>query len=1462
MSFKYIDENISTDNPFVDILMYNLKILLFNCIVKDEDAANKAETKESLNDSEIYMACMENTASLGIFPEIPEQFMRSVGMTDRDIQIYKNFGNDYMFIPEDDGTTTYRRDLLNLMRPYYIRNYEEKNEYYRKICGLPPLGDWGIPMRDYEYLLPSNFYYSGEFVHEIGASACAELESLGILDIIKADYPDAEYLNYITAGITIYDARKKLDFQLLFVPREGLDSMVVEEFETVYNSRREYLLKAVYSDAMGIESEYYHKVMTVYLLLMVMMDILSEVQSHIIKRDILDRRCIEYIFSMFGMPYYRAIPYKYQRRLCMNIHDLVKYKASATEMLNISKIFGFDNIEIFKYYILKVRKFDQWGDFLWSANQIHMFNENNVIKLDTTKEKLSEPSPPRPVPGNLNWYQNESSKVNPVYYDESGLTQIDDEDDTTSATEGALSGDELLQPTLPAGYIERYIPFPFEYFLEKGNVMLVRIDDYILKKGTDYVIYNYNKIRIKQSLITNHTYIIYDFYYNINTVEKTFDVDTAHALQMYTYLSTTHKSNVISIANTPFPKYFAEGQEVIVSIGSIWLSPGMYTINSAKETITINFDKRFVVGREVYVFCIYSSYLESKFEKHAVIATEKDQYRFYIPEPFPYYVLNENTFYVTVGSTYISPERYKINYSNVAGRCELEFTDGTKLQPGRPIVFNDLYSKNAIVNRIYMRRDTIELEATVRYQTEFEIDLPVTNYVGCGYKLYLKIHNTWLKETKYTYTNHSVIILDEALAINPGEKIEVLCIYCAKDRTQDKYSNVKVTRDYRIASKNRQKKFDVVLPVKHYNTKYNQVIVDIEGKYLVPNTDYTITYDGLEAKTATIKILDKNNRPMMMQKVNYTFVFNGDAEYVTALSTQEIPMAGTTANAKFSLEFPFFPYLQTGQDFLVIIGSTIVAKSRIHLIDQFTFYIDDYEPVNGRNITILYIYSNWYILNPPNKLIEEWKPVKIGTEDHVDIPEPGENYIANDWPYVVSYNNRKYLEETKYDVINARFYTYPPPDLLNKKYGDTITFIFIYLLQAPYVDTDIGEEYEKTMDLQFVKIPLSDIYSSMYLQDQTRWKNYDATVYRDGWWDGQYYKENSHELIKRDIYRSKFNYMRTKYYAVTQQINLSQFTRHIAYFYSMLYDDVYLEKELNVIVPSISQVHPCNIAHLFVYMTCLGYLYDGGEPIVLTSPVTALSAMGFNFKTDLEKLKQYILDNNRDLDMFDIWDFIKQENQITAFSDFMELYKNNYQVMDYITKSMVESQDYREYRIWKYLYDALMTWKFNYDYFKLGNGAQALTYPEFLQDKDNLLFIDYKNIEALSDPDARADKIISRVDDIVYTLEEFVEKKYSDIFLELPGRSANHVMTYMMMILNFFKSYKVHFLGRSQDLTITGGNDEDSTIRMYDLVRTRATSDHKEYYTMIPDVKTKAIDRVSDSYEMVEDVTIRDIRVN
>ena len=63
------------------------------------------------------------------------------------------------------------------------------------------------------------------------------------------------------------------------------------------------------------------------------------------------------------------------------------------------------------------------------------------------------------------------------------------------------------------------------YFLQKGNVMFVKIGDYILKEGTDFVIFNYNKIRINSSLMTNSDDIItYEFYYDKDTVNEDFTV--------------------------------------------------------------------------------------------------------------------------------------------------------------------------------------------------------------------------------------------------------------------------------------------------------------------------------------------------------------------------------------------------------------------------------------------------------------------------------------------------------------------------------------------------------------------------------------------------------------------------------------------------------------------------------------------------------------------------------------------------------------------------------------------------------------------------------------------------------------------------------------------------------------------------------------------------------------------------
>ena len=145
----------------------------------------------------------------------------------------------------------------------------------------------------------------------------------------------------------------------------------------------------------------------------------------------------------------------------------------------------------------------------------------------------------------------------------------------------------------------------------------------------------------------------------------------------------------------------------------------------------------------------------------------------------------------------------------------------------------------------------------------------------------------------------------------------------------------------------------------HYNTKFNKVVIDVNG-YVLPESYYELEY-APDGKTFNLTIKEYDVRPKIGEKIHITFIYNGDAEYVIQMDTQQIPLTSPDQK-QFSIDFPFYPYLQTGADIIVIIGQTMVAKSRIKWINQFTIEISDTEKdiVPGKTLTILYIYNSYY----------------------------------------------------------------------------------------------------------------------------------------------------------------------------------------------------------------------------------------------------------------------------------------------------------------------------------------------------------------------------------------------------------------------------------------------------------------------------------------------------------------------
>lgn len=372
-------DKIFTDNPFIDELVYFTKIIAVNAIIKDSDKADAAETIDSLKAADLYIACREGKARFDNFTydyDILVDFLPPA--------IINECVRDNDKIPNE-----YRNKLLQLKVQNYINNYEEENDYYRNFMGLPPTED---TKKDFVYLTQDQIDSIPTLtnpkspVHLMNNEDLTILYSHGIIDDLIEEYPDKTYLKFMgDNAIDVYKARKALEFQILYIPTVS-NNELMERWNTKYEQNRTYTLKTYYSEAYKLYSDYYNNFIIIFIVLQTMMDIISEVQEFIARRDIFDDRSIRYLFESYGIPYYPEIPRVYQIAMVRNINRLLKWKASTKNMIDICSLFGFDEVDIFRYYLLRDRRVvpDNDNDY---TNDQYQFNYKTIID-ENGEEKI------------------------------------------------------------------------------------------------------------------------------------------------------------------------------------------------------------------------------------------------------------------------------------------------------------------------------------------------------------------------------------------------------------------------------------------------------------------------------------------------------------------------------------------------------------------------------------------------------------------------------------------------------------------------------------------------------------------------------------------------------------------------------------------------------------------------------------------------------------------------------------------------------------------------------------------------------------------------------------------------------------------------------------------------------------------------------------------------------------------
>lgn len=379
MNKPTLSNKVFTENPLLDEIVYNARQLATGVILKDEDKANNAESAESMHLGDVLIAINRGNIKFTNF-DYDEEFLSIFYTSKEDISRY---AQDNSLIPASD-----RQKILNKAVEVFTANYVEYNDYYRMLHGLPKYDETGIweglwidtryisdenptsmdyifKMKPYDDSSSLNADGSSVYklIHELDQATKNILFDTGTCEqiIYASDYlasweltqDDVMYVMHIgDREVDYYNARSAEKFALLYCP--SCDSEEVKRrFKDIFEANRLYTLYTVYSEAYKFRSDYYDNFIMIFLIVQTIIDMIVELPEYIIRRDVFDTRTCKYIFESNGVKYFKDIPLKYQIALVKNLNKLIKFKSTDKCIVDIISIFGVENIQVFKYYIMR-----------------------------------------------------------------------------------------------------------------------------------------------------------------------------------------------------------------------------------------------------------------------------------------------------------------------------------------------------------------------------------------------------------------------------------------------------------------------------------------------------------------------------------------------------------------------------------------------------------------------------------------------------------------------------------------------------------------------------------------------------------------------------------------------------------------------------------------------------------------------------------------------------------------------------------------------------------------------------------------------------------------------------------------------------------------------------------------------------------------------------------------------------
>ena len=1438
------------------------------------------------------------------------------------LEIYSNsveMLNSYLSSIDKNEADKIRESITADMISWYVANYKETNNYYRTLIGLPPMDENKVQYKDtllrsYNELTDSYIEFGDTLLNMIPKGIYPDihwtrleicefdqydisiLNEYGVLDKYKelakrTDNRRYKYFDYLGDNkLNIYTCRKAYEYELIGMPTVD-NSEIKKIFVDKYVINRDYIIKTVCSDAYKFQSDYYNKFIIIFIMINTIMDVLADIPRMIINRDIFDSRCIKYLFESYGIPYYSEIPVKYQQAMLKNLNILIKYKSSTKNMIDICNLFGFSDIKVFGYYMLKEHNKDSnTGEYIFKDESLVNYDLDKLYVKDK-KGSIKDISGVRY--SLLTEYKNYDAKK---YTDT--ITIQNNDGSTTEKVIIKNTADVYIMD----GANNIFIPLKdADYFkkIKANNTVAtlkfvkVPIDESLTdyKNNKDYII-NYDEIvneddtwdggtpheLVKQDIIDYNFNAVLTKYISVETITKMTEL-TFQVSYFYNMLFDNLYSEEALTVEIPYIKV---GHKFKFMDVVCYLFALMYVYNGIEDNIMYsptqmlyikgyNFNKDLdTVLKDVKAFSQADNPMDQEniFDINKRIIEDSYDYQ----KAFDSYAVKAFNLKADIDAL---DEWLKHDHQMSLDDFIVDESTGLTLRQFFSLN-NSYYQKSLFINALLPTQynqdikyafDEDTYEQVLKYDINRNAHAYIEEYDNEDHYYLLVIDST----------DNELFIINNERYMSDGKDSYAIYNKYYKDNDEYNLSEVdyyyydKVENTYNKVLSNdifvRDTNGDYIFSANKYFTKsndeysevnYNEfVITDSNNKKVLNFGKYYIYKDGKYE-------LDPDNCYIMVER-------DGQKQYIL------IRYADDYTNNKISPENTFVR--KSNGKFVCLLDTDFYERQPdgTYIYNEDECYKIASEPTEYFDPAIPNVYYE--------KLSEYYKNTDYTLyTDICYVKDADGNYIPED--KLLSPNNCYYYNDIKssYElVIDNLFVFYDYDDQFDCRYililqdnnnynkyqisnnklelVPSINKVFVRDSVDGYVLALIqNANYDDTHKM--IVVFNKDINSSSSTEEYVGKYNPEVT---DGVWDENdwfypdksynpdsgigmngentwYYKKPGEDTPSDDDEYADINNIGSGFYLSAETYMGSYTMESGSKYYISMDVETNFDGKVQIYCESDSDCKDT---------TCRVYEFTAEEVKHISQVFVAnniekprLLFLMYNFKDNPIENGDYIIIKNIRFVKAYSDNYIAQD--IESYDKLQELYKTNEAIYRYLVELMNNCSDYETYQIYKKLYDSLMTSKYNKEAFKLEDGTYAKTYTDFLQTRDSVLYEKLVYFKSLDD-DAMKKEIADNIIEVSYAIDDCVDTySYGYLYSYFPAVSASYIQEYISKIINFFKSWKVHLLGIN---TIYKFDDPlENTVKILEKDEYRVKLDDQRDNVFVNDcIKINPMDSYSDN---------------